>query len=46
MLFRKDVKTDLGTFNFPQTGWWLMHAAAIAGVYMVSKNSAKRDWLD
>lgn len=24
---------DLGTFNFLQTGWWILHVIAIAGVF-------------
>lgn len=24
---------DLGTFNFLQAGWWILHFAAIAGVF-------------
>lgn len=24
---------DLGTFNFLQVGWWILHIAAIAGVF-------------
>lgn len=47
MLFHKDVKTDLGTFNFPQTGWWVFHAAAMAGMYWLGKNATKKkDWFD
>lgn len=24
---------DLGSFNFLQIGWWILHIAAIAGVF-------------
>lgn len=24
---------DLGTFNFLQAGWWILHVIAIAGVF-------------
>ena len=24
---------DLGTFNFLQTGWWILHFIAIVGVF-------------
>ena len=24
---------DLGTFNFLQVGWWILHIVAIAGIF-------------
>ncbi|HEX3032663.1 MAG TPA: hypothetical protein VHS59_10540, partial [Bacillota bacterium] len=35
-------KMDLGTMDFPQTGWWLWHTAAITGVLALGKMMAKR----
>lgn len=32
-----DDKIDPGTFSIGQTGWWFLHAAAIAGIYALGK---------
>ena len=34
-------KMDLGTFDFPKTGFWVMHVVAIAGLYFLGKKSAQ-----
>lgn len=38
-----DDKVDPGTFSIGQTGWWLLHAGAIAGVYTLASRMAQRD---
>lgn len=35
-------KMDLGTMDFPQTGWWLWHTAAITGVLALGKMMSPR----
>ena len=34
-------KMKLGTFDFPKTGFWVIHAVAIAGLYLLGKKSAQ-----
>lgn len=34
-------KMNLGTFDFPKTGFWVIHAVAIAGLYLLGKKSAQ-----
>lgn len=34
-------KMQLGTFDFPKTGFWVIHAVAIAGLYLLGKKSAQ-----
>lgn len=39
-------KVDPGTFSFMEPGWWVFHAAAITGIYVLgSKISNHRDRL-
>lgn len=37
-----DNKVDPGAFSLGETGWWLLHAGAIAGIYMLSSRMTKR----
>lgn len=30
---KRDDRTDLGTFSFLQTGWWVLHIIAIIVVF-------------
>ncbi|MEN6348101.1 MAG: hypothetical protein ABFD08_01690 [Syntrophomonas sp.] len=38
--FRQD-KVDPGTFSFMEPGWWALHAATIAAVYMLGQGVSK-----
>lgn len=38
-----DDKIDPGTFSLGETGWWLLHAGAIAGIYALASKMAPRD---
>lgn len=38
-----DDKIDPGTFSIGETGWWLLHATAIAGIYALGSKMAQRD---
>ena len=45
-MFKKmsgDDKIDPGTFSIGETGWWLLHAGAIAGVYALASKMAPRN---
>lgn len=39
-----DDKVDPGTFSLGETGWWVLHAGAIAGVYAIASKMARRDY--
>ncbi|MEN6327830.1 MAG: hypothetical protein ABFD18_16695 [Syntrophomonas sp.] len=34
-------KVDPGTFSFMEPGWWALHAATIAGIYMLGRTMSK-----
>ncbi|MDD3022439.1 MAG: hypothetical protein PHE26_00855 [Syntrophomonadaceae bacterium] len=34
-------KVDPGTFSFLEPGWWALHAATIAGIYMLGQSMSK-----
>ncbi|MDD3267799.1 MAG: hypothetical protein PHX14_00625 [Syntrophomonadaceae bacterium] len=34
-------KVDPGTFSFLEPGWWALHAATIAGVYMLGQSISR-----
>lgn len=36
-------KIDPGTFSLGETGWFLLHAGAIAGIYMLGSRIAHRE---
>jgi len=38
-----DNRIDPGTFSLGQSGWWLLHAGAITGIYMLGSMIAHRD---
>jgi len=45
-MFKKlsgDDKIDPGTFSIGETGWWLLHAGAIAGIYAFASKMTQRD---
>jgi len=35
-------KVDPGTFSFMEPGWWVFHAAAITGIYVLSNRISHR----
>lgn len=35
-------KVDPGTFSFAEPGWWVFHAAAITGVYVLGSKISQR----
>lgn len=37
-----DNRIDPGTFSIGETGWWLLHAGAIAGIYALGSKMARR----
>jgi hypothetical protein len=37
-----DDKIDPGTFSLMEPGWWVLHATAIAGVYMLGSKMRNR----
>ncbi len=37
-----DDKIDPGTFSIGETGWWVLHAGAIAGIYALGSKMSKR----
>lgn len=39
-----DNKVDPGTFSMGEAGWWVLHAAAIAGVYALGSRLAKKPY--
>lgn len=39
-IFNQD-KADPGTFSFMEPGWWVLHAMAISGVYMLGQYLTK-----
>ncbi len=38
----RDEKIDPGTFSLMEPGWWVLHAAAIAGVYLLGTRLSDR----
>ncbi len=37
-----DDRIDPGTFSIGETGWWLLHAGAIAGIYALGNKMSRR----
>ncbi|CFX63983.1 Uncharacterized [Syntrophomonas zehnderi OL-4] len=37
-------RIDPGAFSIGETGWWLFHAAAIAGVYALGVKMGRREY--
>ena len=33
--FSRNDKIDPGTFSIMEPGWWVLHTAAIAGIYLL-----------
>jgi len=38
-----ESRIDPGTFSLGETGWFLLHAGAIAGVYLLGSIIARKD---
>lgn len=39
-IFNAD-KSDPGTFSFMEPGWWVLHAMAIPGIYLLGRQLSK-----
>ncbi|MDD4802036.1 MAG: hypothetical protein PHF24_03720 [Syntrophomonas sp.] len=37
-----DDKIDPGTFSFMEPGWWVLHATAIASIYLIGSKMHRR----
>ncbi|MGB4304027.1 MAG: hypothetical protein WBJ34_09540 [Syntrophomonadaceae bacterium] len=40
-VMRRD-KIDPGTFSILEPGWWVLHAAAIAGIFLLARRMQRQ----